>query len=577
MKRYEKTPYLTEQIIPYIGNKRRLLPLIEGAVRLVLEDKSEDFGRKRFLDLFAGSGIVSRLAKHLGFEVHANDWEYYSYVLTYAFLCINEKELGGMYSRLDGLKKAISYLNNLPQPDQEDEYIARYFCPRDDSSPDYKTERLFYTRYNGLMIDKIRNEIESIYPEEEVASNHTLFREKVLLLALLLYQAATHTNTSGVFKAFHKGFGGHSGDALGRIMKPISVVYPSLIDSNCRMDVYKEDANQLLKRDFFSENRFDIVYVDPPYNQHQYGSNYHLLNTIALWDGIPLNKIISIDGEKKNRAGIRKDWVNTKSDYCYSEKADSVFEDLIEHVNSRFILISYSTEGTIPFEMMIQVCARKGKISLLTNEYVKYRGGRQSLRRLNNNIEFVIIIDTERRSVKKDIERIDDVITHRKLLLQLKRGYCKSRLKNHFKINEESGCIGYSFNGSAIWLKTRGFYRIDGERVGKEIDGYDLNKKQKMELKRELIERLLLCECKDKTEEIDEVIRIIDEQGEDAVYFNSLLPDLLKKICHKKYQELFFQYLEKIRTLQERFPSIYRKIETKIDALEELGMKRFYG
>jgi adenine-specific DNA-methyltransferase len=576
MKRYRDIPYLNEQIIPYIGNKRRLLPLLESAFRFVLEEQGDAFEAKKFLDLFAGSGVVSRLAKYFGFEVHANDWEYYSYILTYAFLCVNKGELGKMYRQWGGLEGIISHLNNLPRPDPEEEYIARYFCPEDDSKPNYKTERLFYTRYNGLIIDKIRNEIESIYPKEPADRNSALFREKALLLALLLYQAATHTNTSGVFKAYHKGFGGHSGDALGRILKPISLMYPQLIDSEHVMKVYRDDANLLLKKEFFLKNRFDIVYIDPPYNQHQYGSNYHLLNTIALWDGIKLNKITASDGGKKNKAGIREDWVNTRSAYCYSEKALDAFEDLIEHVNADWILVSYSTEGRIPFESMVRVCAQRGKINLLTNEYVKYRGGRQSLHRLNNNIEFVIIINTRARSSRGDIERIDDSIMQRKLLLQGRRSYCKNKLTRYFTIDEERGLIGFSFNGNSLWIRTRGFYRIEGESLERAIEEYGFSRVQKRKLRRALIERLRLCECGDRAEEIEEVIRLIVTKEDDALYFARFLPILLKKICHRKYKELFLAYLEKVRALEVKVPLVYRRISQKIDALEDLAHKRFY-
>jgi hypothetical protein len=226
---------------------------------------------------------------------------------------------------------------------------------------------------------------------------------------------------------------------------------------------------------------------------------------------------------------------------------------------------------------MIEVCTRKGKVSLLSNEYVKYKGGRYSLRRLNNNIEFVIVINTRRRSVRGDIERIDHIIMQRKLLLQLKRGYCKNRLKDHFKIDEERGHIGFSFNRDSLWLRTRGFYKIDGECLENKIQGHDLTEEQKRGLRRELLERLLLCECKDRAEEIDEIIRVIDEQGDKTVFSAHFLPDLLKKICHKKYREFFLKYLEKIRFLEERVPSIYRRIVSKINAIEEWGLKRFYG
>ncbi len=567
----ENISYLTEHIIPYIGNKRRLLPLIKEALRQVLKD---GFHGRKFLDLFAGSGVVSRFAKYLGFEVHANDWEYYSYILNYAFLYINRREHTDMFIPWHGTRGIISYLNGLPPPEPKDEYIARYFSPKNDEEPDYKTERLFYTRYNGLIIDKIRNEIESLYPKKSVDNDIDLFREKVLLLALLIYQAATHTNTSGVFKAFHKGFGGFSKDALSRILKPITLEYPELIDSDQKMHIYMEDANLLVKH---INNGFDVVYIDPPYNQHQYGSNYHLLNTIALWDRIPLNEVILQNEKKLNRAGIRKDWVNTKSDYCYRDKALSVFKDLIGSVNAGYILISYSTEGTIPFQEMISVCSKKGKVSLVTNEYVKYRGGKQSINRKNNNIEFIIIIDTQKKGARTDLEKIDDVIIGRKINLQVKKSYSREKLERFFQIDNIKKFIGFQTDNHTLWIRTKEFLKIDEQNLDLTIDRLYLSKALKRRIKRELIELLIRCECKDKAEEIDEIIKIIKEKSVDDLYFISLIPDLLKKIAHKKYRALFNIYLQKIKSLQYRFPYLYSRIETKMKDVEEVAYKRFNG
>ena len=82
-------PYLSRQIIAYIGNKRRLLPLIREAVARCSVQGSE---APTFLDLFSGSGVVSRLARLSGFRVVSNDWEYYSYVINRAFLGIEKKD-----------------------------------------------------------------------------------------------------------------------------------------------------------------------------------------------------------------------------------------------------------------------------------------------------------------------------------------------------------------------------------------------------------------------------------------------------------------------------------------------------
>jgi len=60
--------------------------------------------------------------------------------------------------------------------------------------------------------------------------------------------------------------------------------------------------------------------------------------------------------------------------------------------------------------------------------------------------------------------------------------------------------------------------------------------------KKKLLELLLLCECRDMAEEIDETIRVLDER-EDSLQFITHLPIALKKICHRKYRDLFYDYL----------------------------------
>ncbi len=69
MEKAEKNPYLERGIIAYIGNKRRLLPLIGDALR---QAAGSNLKGLRFTDLFSGSGIVSRYARTLGMRVTAN-------------------------------------------------------------------------------------------------------------------------------------------------------------------------------------------------------------------------------------------------------------------------------------------------------------------------------------------------------------------------------------------------------------------------------------------------------------------------------------------------------------------------
>jgi adenine-specific DNA-methyltransferase len=567
----QKTPYLCAQIIPYIGNKRRLLPLIYQGLCQVCTD---GFGGKTFFDPFAGSGVVSRFAKFLGFQVVANDWEPYAYLLNYAYLKIDRRDLSGMYRRFGGLEGMLQHLNTLPDPDESGEYIARYYSPRDDRNADYRRERMFYTRSNGLAIDRIRQEIERVYPGPLGLeySDDRYFREKALLLALLVHQAATHTNTSGVFKAYHKGFGGFSGDALTRILKPIVLPHPFLGESDLPQQVYRRDAVLLLRNESSELPSFHVAYLDPPYNQHQYGSNYHLLNSIVLWD-----RIVPGEPAAGDKAGIRRDWIKTRSRYCYRDRAPAAFAELLDQLEARYLMVSYSTEGIIPFEELIDICARHGQVRILTDEYVKYPGGRQSIHRLSHNIEFLIITDRSGKTLPKDRAVIDDLIAAQRLNLKLKHSYVRDRLQERFMMDEDSERIGCNLGKKILWIRTRGFLKIEEQDLNAPIEGAGLGAEKAREAKRRLLAALEHATCRDRAEELSEVLRLVQERRDDSASFAAYIPGILRKIAHKKYRDLFTRSLKEVRALEQSCPAVYISIAGRVDEVQELAQRRFSG
>ena len=104
--------YLYHQVFPYLGNKRKLLPLLAEGIR------ATGCREGAFLDLFAGTGVVSRLAKVMGFQVVANDWEPYTEVFNLAYIVCDEapafEKLGGMeaaYARFNRLRGRKGYIS----------------------------------------------------------------------------------------------------------------------------------------------------------------------------------------------------------------------------------------------------------------------------------------------------------------------------------------------------------------------------------------------------------------------------------------------------------------------------------
>lgn len=366
------TDYLFNQLIPYIGNKRRLLDLIGEAI-----DSTGATAGSTFLDLFAGSGVVSRFAKRRGFRVISNDWEPHTRPINICYIACNRAP---PFAALGGYDAAITRLNNL---DPRVDWVTTHLCPRDDQHYDVAIDRMFYMRKNGMRLDATRNQIAA-WKAHGTIDDH----EEACLLAPLLYQACYRSNTSGVFKGFHRGWGGQTKTALYRIATDL-VLTPAVFHDNGQSNqVCSEGAEALVRK---LPHQVDIAYLDPPYNQHPYSSNYHVLTSIALWDKPKVPSTL----KRGNKSAIRDDWrTSRRSPYNHRDQAARAYADLLGALNARFILTSYSTDGTIPLDAMLDANAERGRTSVFARSYKRYRVSSQRFSEKPLNIEFVLLVDT---------------------------------------------------------------------------------------------------------------------------------------------------------------------------------------
>ena len=382
--------YVFSQLIPYIGNKRKLLDLIHQAIS---ETKIEN---GTFVDLFSGSTVVSRFAKKLGFRVLSNDWEPYSEQIAKGTIVLNKIP---EFEKFGGHENVFKILNDV---EPLEDYVSRHLCPSDDNNLDHEKDRLFFMRKNGMKIDAMR-ELISNWVDNDMISD----KEFSYIMASFMYSVSYVSNTSGVFKGFHKGWGGSNGTAQYRICSDIKL-RPAIIYDNGQDNISsREDAGLLV--DNLSEllgDVPDIVYLDPPYNQHPYGSNYHVLNSIVLWDKPKFPEKIT----RGTKSAIRLDWRSERrSAYNSKIKAAEEFENLIRKINCKYILTSYSTEGNIPLQKMMNILGSKGSLSVVKREYVRYRVSPTRLSPKPRNVEFVVITDTSGNPASK--EKIEKIVT----------------------------------------------------------------------------------------------------------------------------------------------------------------------
>ena len=368
MEPYRENPaYLTEQIITYLGNKRALLGFIGTAV----DEVRRALGREKLdvVDLFSGSGVVSRFFKQYADNLFANDLEEYAETINRCYL-VNREDVD--FAVLSETFRALK--NELDTKPLRSGFIAELYSPKDDADVQ-PGERVFYTARNARYLDTARQLIENV-PEPY----------KTYLLAPLLYEASVHTNTSGVFKGFYKNsktgigqFGGDGENALRRILSDIELKLPVFSAFSCKTHIFREDANALAA----ALPPVDLVYLDPPYNQHPYGSNYFMLNLINAYRRPTEISAVS---------GIPKGW--NKSSFNRKQTAKDSMERLCQSLNAKYLLISFSSDGFISREEMTEMLSKIGEVRVLDREYNTFRGSRNLSGRDIHVKEYLYLVRT---------------------------------------------------------------------------------------------------------------------------------------------------------------------------------------
>lgn len=361
----EDPAFLQEQIITYLGNKRSLLPFIEEGILLVKKRLNQE--KISTLDLFSGTGIVARMLKKHAHHIITNDLETYSKITNSCYLSNKSK------IPLSEIEYYRQKLTQSLEPDAlQAGFITELYAPRDDENIQAH-ERVFFTHRNATYLDTACQAIQKL-PKKF----HHFF------LAPLLSEASIHANTSGVFKGFYKNsdgigqFGGTGKNALSRILSPIELKLPVLSQFSCTSKIYQEDANALIRK----LPELDLAYLDPPYNQHPYGSNYFLLNIISDYKRPENISPVS---------GITKDW--NRSAYNKKQAAKVALFSLIENCPAKFILISYSSEGFIHYDEFIEQLKLWGNVTTLETPYNAFRGSRNLKTRPLHLTEFLFLLE----------------------------------------------------------------------------------------------------------------------------------------------------------------------------------------
>jgi adenine-specific DNA-methyltransferase len=274
-------------------------------------------------DLFAGTTRVGQALRNLGLTVHSNDVATYSEALGQAYI-VADGTLDR--ARLAGILDELSALPG------RDGYFTEAFCRR----------ARYFQPQNGARIDAIRDAIDD-YELSEV--------ERGAVLTSLLEAADRVDSTTGLQMAYLKAW-------APRSYNPLSLRLPEPVDGP------SGSVSRLDARDLAPVLDVDLVYIDPPYNQHSYFSNYHVWETLVRWDA----------PEGYGVANKRVDCRERRSAFNSKRAAPGAFAELLSSVRAPWVLVSVSNEGFHDAEELAALLSERGYVARIDVDSKRYVG-----------------------------------------------------------------------------------------------------------------------------------------------------------------------------------------------------------
>ena len=312
------------RVIKYLGSKRRLIPALAALVTAS--------GARTGLDLFCGTTRVSQAFKGLGVEMTAVDSARCAHVLARCYVATDPDAAPGF---LDKVTEAVARLNAVPGVPG---YVTETFC----------TESRFFRPENGARIDAVRDVIEAEYADTPLWP---------VLLTSLLEAADRVDSTTGLQMAYLKQW-------APRADNPLTLRVPELLTGPGH--AVRGDACTLVGTSGLPD--VDLAYLDPPYNQHRYDSNYHVWETLVAWDA-PDHY-----GVACKRSELRDP--ETRSAFNGRRTMAPALTDVVARVAAEVVVLSYNNESWLSFDELRAVCATRGEVEVLAFDSARYVGAR---------------------------------------------------------------------------------------------------------------------------------------------------------------------------------------------------------
>ncbi|MBU2870965.1 DNA adenine methylase [Colwellia sp. E2M01] len=309
----------------FIGNKE----LITTDIEKLLKGKNLLNKELVFFDAFCGIGAVSDYFKSK-FRLKINDMIYWNTI--YA-----QGRIQSALCNFDNLGfDPFLHLNS------SEVMIKGFFY--NNYSPG-NSDRMYFSEYNAGRIDYFRQAIEDWKDDKLIDDN-----EYAYLLSSLIESISYVSNTAGVYGAFLK----HWDTRAKKEIKFIKVGAKSSF--SIELELYNSKVEEIIE-----DVECDILYLDPPYTQNQYGTQYHLLETLVQNDNPSISKVTG----SRSTSPMRSDWSK-------NFKSHILFDKLIAKTKAKHIVFSYSVDGFLSKSFIEATLKRYGKAESYICQKISY-------------------------------------------------------------------------------------------------------------------------------------------------------------------------------------------------------------
>lgn len=306
----------------YIGCKAKSNAWIYSIIDSMLARRFD--GKKyTLIDGCAGSGSTSRFFTRMGFNVIANDLLEFSSVMVEGFVL--------SASKLSATQRHLQKINSLKGVKG---FFYNHFSEH--------AGRLYFTDDNAQRIDACREYISSVRDSQ--------IRHYLLYCGLEALSRVS--NTTGVHAAFLKQFKARAKDKFKLRGEPS-------IDTPQAPVTHHMDIIELVKK---LKEPNSVLYIDPPYNNRQFGPNYHLYETFVRYD----------DPELIGKTGLRKNWkVESGSAFCNKDGLAAALQQIVAHSQSELTYLSYSSDGIASIRDILN--ALNADATIFTRRMTRYK------------------------------------------------------------------------------------------------------------------------------------------------------------------------------------------------------------